>query len=347
MHYPRMWSRLRRTVACGLTALGIGWLPAPVHGDSDPSCQDLFTPVSVAGLALTMYGRLCEPAKGADTIQVLVPGGTYNSTYWDSPYTPDIRSFRLAMNNAGYATLTVDRLGAGRSSRPPSAVLTATIQADAVHQVIQALRSGVGAPRYPKIILGGHSVGSAITIIEAGTYHDEDAVLVTGLTHKFNTAGAAPIIATLVPAPVDPKFAGQGYDPGYLTTSAGTRYSDFQSPGPYDAGAGAMDESTKDVVATGEMLDTVLIGSLSTYSRLINVPVMVAVGAGDPAFCGLLSADCSTARTLYDSEAVYYSPAAHLTTYVLSDFGHSLNYAPNAPDLHAAVISWANGVIGP
>lgn len=345
MRFPRLPARCRHLAAVVLVVLGIGGLPVPGHADT--ACTDEYLPVTVAGLAQTVYGRLCEPAGGAGTVQVLVPGASYNSTYWDSPYTPDIRSFRLAMNDAGYATLTVDRLGTGRSSRPPSAVLTSTTQAGVMHQVVQALRTGHGVPRFAKVILGGHSVGSAIAIIEAGTYHDVDAVLVTGLTHGVDPPGAVPILASLIPATADPKFAGDGYDPGYLTTMAGTRYDSFHYPGPYDVGAVDMDESTKDAFAPGEVVDTVLIGVVTTYSRLIDVPVMLAMGADDPAFCGLLAANCSSAQALYGSEVPYYSPAARLTTYVLAGFGHAINYAPNAPDLHAAVINWANRVAGP
>ncbi len=33
-------------------------------------------------------------------------------------------------------------------------------------------------------------------------------------------------------------------------------------------------------------------------------------------------------------------------TFVLRDYGHSLNLAPDAPQYHAAVIAWADSVIG-
>ena len=136
LHNGRKHQLFRWVCAIALTAMGVGLpVPGPAWA-SEVSCQDLSVPVSVLGTPQTMSGRLCTPA-GANTVQVLVPGGTYNSTYWDISYTPEIRSFRLAMNNAGYATLTVDRLGTGHSSKPPSALLTASTQAEAVHQVIQ------------------------------------------------------------------------------------------------------------------------------------------------------------------------------------------------------------------
>ncbi|WP_132126215.1 alpha/beta hydrolase [Actinocrispum wychmicini] len=337
-----------RRVVLALTAVlasGALGLSAPAQGaQPELVCQDLNLPVSLVGSAQTLYGRLCTPA-GSRTVQVLVPGASYNSSYWDFPYTPETRSYRLAMNNAGYATLTIDRLGTGRSSRPASALLTSFTQATVVHQAIQALRTGTGTPQFDKVILGGHSVGSAIAMIEAGTYHDVDGVLITGLTHGVNALGAVPIVASLTPASLDPRFITKGYDLGYLTTVAGSRYADFHQPGLPVLGVDNTDEATKDAFAAGEVVDTVLLGAVLPYSRRITVPVMLAMG-DDPAFCGLLAADCDTAESLYESEAPAYSPEAHLHTFVLHSYGHSLNLAPDAPVYHAAVVAWADDTVG-
>jgi pimeloyl-ACP methyl ester carboxylesterase len=319
--------------------------PAPAHA-TEPSCQDLDIPVSVPLLGhQVMHGRLCAPS-GARTVQVLVPGATYNSSYWDIGLTPEIRSYRLAMNRAGYATFAVDRLGTGGSSRPFGALLTSTGQAHAVHQVIQALRSGSGGPRFDKVILGGHSQGSATAILEAGAYHDADAVLITGLTHHPDPVNALVIAGSLIPAPQDPVLSRRGLDASYLTTRIGTRYAAFFKPAPPDPEVDAYDESTKDVIAVGEVPDGAL-GVLLPYSRKIAVPVMLVVGDHDGPFCGRpLGTDCSSAEALFRSEAPYYSPAAKLHTFVLPGYGHSINYAPNAPDYFRAVAQWADRVTG-
>ena len=331
-----------------LTALATSLvLTVPVQADAQPAtCTDHYFPVTLAGVPETVYGQLCIPAGGAKTVEVLVPGASYDSAYWNSPYDPSQLSFVDAMNNAGYATLDIDRLGTGRSSHPLSALLTSTTQAITVHQVIQALRAGSQTQAFSSVLLGGHSVGSAIVIIEAGTYHDVNGVLVTGLSHGINPIGAAKILLTLLPADLDPKFASLGLDPGYLTTDPGTRYSSFQSPGPYISGIVNMDEATKDSFAPGEVVDTVLIGVVSTYSKLINVPTMLVMGQDDPAFCGgLIAPNCSTAATLLASEGKYYTPAAKLKTYVVNNWGHSINYAPDAPEYQAAVIAWAKKMV--
>jgi pimeloyl-ACP methyl ester carboxylesterase len=325
--------------------IGAAFLLAPATAQASVvSCQDLFVPVSLLGTPQTMYGKLCAPA-GATTVEVLIPGGSYNSSYWDIGYQPEIRSFRLAMNNAGIATLALDRLGTGRSSKPLSLLVTASAQASAAHQVIQALRAGALGPRFDKVIVGGHSIGSAMAMIEAGTYHDVDGVLVSGMTHQMKWTTVGPTLLQMLPAALDPQLGGRSLDLGYLTTDSGARYNDFHTPGPYIAGAIAYDESTKDVFAATEAVDTTLLTTVVLpVSAQINVPIMIAMG-DDPNFCGFpLGSDCTSADTLRQSEAPFYSAAPSLRTYVLHGYGHAINYAPNAPDYFQAVAAWANGI---
>ena len=281
----------------------------------------------------TMAGRLCVPA-GATTVQVLIPGGTYDRTYWDVGFEPSTHSFTRAQNNAGFATLALDRLGTGLSSKPLSTFVTASTQASAVHQVITSLK-----PRFSKVIVAGHSIGSAMALIEAGTYRDVDGVLVTGFTHKMNYITVVPVLANMIPA---------GLDLGYLTTMPDTRYNSFHKPGPLVPGAISFDESTKDVFAATEAVDTILLNTvIIPISRNITVPVLIVVG-NDTHFCSaglpLMGSDCSSPAALKADEGQFFPSAPRLDTYVLNGYGHSINYAPNAPDYHAVVASWAKGV---
>lgn len=315
-------------------------LPAPTAQAAAPACADQRFPVTIAGLAQTMAATLCVP-DGASTVQVLVPGGFYNRAYWDITVDPDRHSFRRAMNNAGYATLVVDRLGTGASSIPPSVLLTAITQADAVHQVVQAMRT-----RFDRVFLGGHSLGSAISIIEAARYRDVDGVLVTAMGHHLNVLGLAPIAATFVPAVLDPAFAGRPLDLGYLTTMSGTRWRSLHAPGPYDAAIDLLDETTKDVVAPTELVDAALLGTLTPYTAQVDVPVLTVMASADPTFCGPLATDCSSAAALLRAETPFYNQNARLQAYVLPGYGHALNYAPNAPELHDVVVRWADRMVG-
>lgn len=334
----------RGIIAAGGTALACivvaAVLPATAQAQED-NCRDVSVPVSVAEQALSMHGVLCQAlGQSKHTVQVLLPGATYNHTYWDFPYRPDTYNFRLAMNRAGFTTLTVDRLGTGSSSRPPSALVTSISQASAVHQVIQALRQGkFGGESTEKVIIGGHSLGSIIAALEAGTYHDVDGVLLTGISHHLNQVNVAKLFASLRPATLDPEIGNRGYDPGYLATLPGTRAEHFYDPGTTEPGVAETDEKTKDVVTASEASDG--IGTMSTpLSRSIDVPVMLAIGARDKLVCDF-GTNCASAATLEASEAPYFSPAAKLHAFSLPDFGHDINLAPNAPDYQRAVVDWA------
>ncbi|WP_404800109.1 alpha/beta hydrolase [Amycolatopsis eburnea] len=288
----------------------------------------------MALLPQTMHGRLCAPPE-ARTVVVLIPGGTYNASYWDIGYTPETRSFRLAMNNAGIATLALDRLGTGGSSKPLSTLLNASVQATAAHQVIQSVRS-----RFPEVIIGGHSIGAAMAMIEAGRYHDVDGVLVTGMTHRMNLITVIPVLANMIPAPLDPAVPGR--DAGYLTTSPGTRYTAFHAPGPLDEAAIAYDESTKDVFATTEAVDSLTLTTVVTpASQQITVPVLLVLG-NDPHFCGTLGSDCSSPEALRASEAPFFG--GPLRTFILDGYGHAINYAPNAPTYFGVVSDWLKSI---
>ncbi|MFC7616420.1 alpha/beta hydrolase [Actinokineospora soli] len=245
--------------------------------------------MTVPSSAGSVYGRLCVP-EGATTVQVLVPGGTYSSAYWDIGHDPRTRSYRLAMNTAGIATLAVDRLGSGRSSKPSSLLLGVGTQAEALHAVVRSVR-----PRFDRVVLVGHSVGSAIAVTEAATHHDVDGVVVTGLTHQINLPGAVPVFTTLIPAPLS-DLPGYGLDLGYLTTSPGSRYASFHTPAIPDPAALAFDEATKTVVTPLETVDTVLISTLVPMTRRLTVPVMLVMGAGDANFCGPRSARTARQR---------------------------------------------------
>nr|CTQ90451.1 bll2443; unknown protein [Kibdelosporangium sp. MJ126-NF4] len=338
---------IRRSRAIVLAAVALGFLITPLSVDADPSasCADKYFPVQLGQVPQTVYGKLCVPANGANTVQVLIPGGTYNSSYWDIAYSPETRSYRRAMNIAGYATLAIDRLGTGRSSTPLSTLLTTVTEADVVHQVIQQLRLATVEPRFGKVILAGHSFGSGMAIIEAATFHDVDAVLVTGLAHRINIGGTIPVFAATHPVALDPQFAGSGHDPGYMTTVPGTRYDIFHTPGPRTAEAIAHDEATKDTSVYSQAVDLFSIGVISPYSALIDKPVMIALGQ-DTVFCGLLATDCSSGDRIIRTESLYYSAAASLNAYALRGYGHAINYAPNARDYFAAVEQWADHMVG-
>ncbi|WP_433273528.1 alpha/beta hydrolase [Actinosynnema sp. CS-041913] len=332
---------LRYSLAAGAVALLVAsTLTATPPATAAPSCRDVFAPVTVLGHQEVVHGTLCTPDGGGSTVQLLIPGATYNSAYWDYP---GAHSFRSAQNAAGFATLTVDRLGTGGSSKPLAATLTAFGQAEAMHQVVRGLRSGAYGPSFEKVIIGGHSLGAAVSILEAATYRDVDGVLLTGLTHRVNPVGVVAAFANFIPANLDPKF-GLTYPVGYLTTAPGTRYRSFHAPGRPTPRLADLEESTKDVFSPAEAADGLGVAVILPYSRLIDVPVLSVVGSRDAAVCGLLATNCTSAETLREDESPYFS--VPLDTHVVPGYGHSINLAPNADRYYSAVASWASEEVG-
>jgi alpha-beta hydrolase superfamily lysophospholipase len=325
-----------------------GGLPAP-------TCAAYTLPVRIAdpGPAdQTMWGQLCyrgsrEPA----TVQLLVHGATYNHLYWNFPYGNGYYSYVDAATAAGYATFDVDRIGAGNSSRPPSSALTVYAAAVALHDAVTALRTGaVDGHPFQHVIIVGHSLGSAEAWIEAGRYHDVAAVIVTGALHALSPAGLGALEADAYPAADDPKFAGSGLDPGYLTTLPGTRESLFYDPATANPAVVAADEANKDTTTATELAGAAILGEPPTEqpSYQISVPVLSVVGEDDSLFCtGVTAYNCADPASVRAFEAQYYSSAAHLKVVVIPDTGHDLALSTTAPLTDAIMIGWSLSVAAP
>ncbi|MBP2330450.1 pimeloyl-ACP methyl ester carboxylesterase [Kibdelosporangium banguiense] len=333
---------------CAVLA-GVLVIPASAAA-ATPKCSIVSQPVSVIPLLpMTAKGQLCVPDTGTPkTMQLLLHGATYNRVYWDLPYQPARYSYQRDMATRGLATFAVDELGVGGSSRPLSTLLTGAAQASAVHQLVGDLRAGrVDGVRYDKVVLVGHSAGSAISVIEAATYRDVDGVILTGVTHLPNVpVVVGDVVFGLYPVTLDPQLGPRGDDPGYLTTKPGTRGPMYFGPAQTDPLAVAADEAyAKDTVSATSLLDIIGLGLVSPLSRGIDVPVLLVNGTDDTGFCGLIR-DCSTAEALRAQEAPYFSAAAQLSVYVLSGAGHSVALATNSPDYRNVTRDWLSQYVG-
>ncbi|WP_235921774.1 alpha/beta hydrolase [Lentzea tibetensis] len=312
------------TVGAVVTLL-VALLLAPPASATALACEDM----DVAGTR----SELCT--SGSPTVLVLVPGAGYNSTYWDFPYQPEKYSFQRAMNRSGFATVTFDRLGTGRSSVPLGVTVTSTRQAAVLHEVVQSLRD----KGYRRVVLVGHSMGSVDAIFEAGTYHDVDGVVLTGFTHQLDVANVADGFRRhSYPAPLDPKFPG--YDPGYLSTRPGHRAEMFYFPGSYDPHVVSLDEQTKDVFSAAEMADGMALGIIAPYSAAITVPVLVVAGGEDTLFCGN---GCTSQEALFSLERPYFVSSPDVRLHLRRGVGHNLNLHLDAEQVQAVVRDWLNG----
>jgi pimeloyl-ACP methyl ester carboxylesterase len=318
------------------------------------TCSAVKVPVNLSPgtpKSYTIAGELCRPSGATpSTLQVLVPGGTYDRYYWNPPGKPQY-SYVWAATAAGYATLDIDPLGTGMSSKPFSALVTVPTSAYTLHQVIQAARSGsLGTAAFKRVILSGHSMGAALSWHEIANYQDVDGLISADNVHIPSLVGAVTSSSTFYPSMLDPKFLGTTLDPGYLTTRPGTRAATFYNNG--DPSMIAADEALLKQTVSATFVATYFLEDVNLDTSRIHVPVLIAAGQHDRIMCGglvlgLLGTDCSTSSALLHSEAPFYGdPATCLQSYVLPDAGHDINLSVGAAQFFDVANRWADRWIG-
>lgn len=323
-----------------LLATGAAEAKSPVE------CSAHRIPVSIPSSdaraeAHEMAATLCTRSpRAARTIQVLVHGGTYDGRYWDFGFEPETYSYVRRANEAGYATLAIDRLGHGESTRPPAASLTIDNHAATVHQVVQALRAGeVDGVAYDTVLLVGHSIGSGVAVVAAAEYGDVDGVVVSGALHLQGYITPL-VLASLMPAQLEPRFADAPL--GYLTTRPGTRGQNFYFEPGADPAVIAHDEATKDTVVPNEPGD---LQDAMMRSAEIDVPVLSVIGEKDSLFCS--PAGCSGPLGNQAFEPAFYAPEAELELVVIPETGHNLNLHLRAQDFFDVAEDWTDRRFGP
>lgn len=133
-------------------------------------------------------------------------------------YFPAVPSYSYAHQQAraGHISVTVDRLGYGASSRPDGNQVCIGSEADVAHQLVQALKTGAYTPatgtarKYRRVALAGHSASGEISVLEAYSYRDVDALIVVAFS--FSNLPAANISFG---NQRDACQAGTGPSPGY------------------------------------------------------------------------------------------------------------------------------------
>jgi len=321
-----------------------------VHAEArERHCTSTMLPVALGDeqpLTAELFGMLCYRGPAApQTVQVLVHGGTYDQRYWDWPVDNERYSYVNAATAAGYATFAFDRLGTGRSTKPPSGQVDLTANIATIHQVIQALRHGaIGGQPFRHVVYVGHSIGAQLAWAEIATYQDVDAVIISGTDHVPSASGTKRVIDNSYPATQDPQFATAPLDAGYLTSKPGTRGANFYNVSHADPRLIAEDERIKGTFTLGE-IRTVLPLKRTEVSQGITVPVLLAMGEVDNIHCQADTIVC-TPRNLYDQERPHYAAQACLSVLVVKDMGHDMNLDRSAPQWFKAAQRWIDRLFG-
>jgi pimeloyl-ACP methyl ester carboxylesterase len=304
------------------------------------TCQGVRLPVSLQEGQPANYevvGKLCSKPNGKKVVHLLLSGATYGSVYWDFPLLPEFYSYVRHLTGAGYATLNIDRIGIGESSRPPADQVTIQANAFVVHQLIQALHDGrIGS--FSKVILVGHSLGSGIALSEQAQYGDANGLILTGFLHATGP-GFAEVPTLVYPAQNDPRFASQNMPDGYFTTIPGKRSAFYFTP-VADPNVIAGDEQTKETITLGEINTFPPLVLSPTDAQSIHVPVLFVIGSRDNVFC--TPPQCSEARL----EPSFYPADARVEVRVLPGTGHDLNLHFTAPAFFGIAREWSDRRFG-
>lgn len=335
-----------------VTIFGVMWGTNSRTAGAATRCRTMRVPVQVPGYSGDAHitGDYCTPGHSNGTTLLLVAGGGEDADYWDMAGLP-AESLVDAANQAGYTTLAVDRLGTGRSTRPPSSrTITYDAQVATIGQVADALHQ-----HGKRLIAVGHSLGSvALTGVAAAHPHEFSAMVLTG-TGPVNTPLTAELQALYhVPARgVAAKWAK--LDTGYVTTAP----ANVDKGGSlYPPGMNARElrevASHQDILSMTEIHTRPRGDAVKSQDKAIRGPVLVMNGQEDSHYClssrvgakAKVGPQCATQRAFRDYERPML-PNADLSTYVIPHTGHATEWHTSAHASNQRILDWLGKLPAP
>ncbi|KAK1472911.1 hypothetical protein CTAM01_16234 [Colletotrichum tamarilloi] len=369
---------MRPTYAGVLAALIATSFAAPTNISctaSKPVCKELVLPITAAAnnTAFPAYPTSTEPGVlfewlgsfNASTLPNAPVEGTFNISalyceptvkeYWNGENYPNSSfygeySWIYHAASQGYATLAIDNLGNGHSSRPdPVQIVQTPLQLAVVYEILRSIRAGSlsGIPKYDKVIMGTHSYGSIIGRVLATIFPTSgaDAYILTATAAELT--GLNGFIADIAPraaTAVDPRF--KGLAPGYLSATKDIRQVLYGPDGGFNPAVVAWDAASPHMFAAGEIA-----GSGSTQSSTFTGPVMIISGRQDQIACGsgsisdVPAVDCGVGPESHIEQTRSLFPnVEQFVAYVPDNTGHNVNTHYSAPESFGAAHAWLQGV---
>jgi pimeloyl-ACP methyl ester carboxylesterase len=225
-------------------------------------------------------------------------------------------------------------LGYESSGHAPGLKTCVGGQADIAHQVIQQLRAGTYTgsihPKFTKVAIAGHSLGGAITEIEASSFHDVDAAAV------LSYADIAPTPSVLLGSfSWGPKclLGGSPSDgvPGYAYLTRNV--ADYQKNFLKNTPATALPEATalRELNPCGDFMSILSAIPLDTLLvAKIDVPVLIMSGTKDLVF--------DPARVKLQSALFRGSPK--VTTKIVTGATHGITVEPTRTVIISTMDAW-------
>ncbi|PJE93900.1 hypothetical protein CUT44_32450 [Streptomyces carminius] len=303
--------------------------PARHSGD-----LDLRVAVGVNGVdTVRIHAERYVPAGKVRGVQVMVPGATYDHHYFDLGGGGVVSQARQAARE-GWLVIALDRVGTGKSSKPPAASVTTAVQVASIDHFVDRIDAMYrGLP----IALVGHSYGSVVAEGVAARSDKVDALVVTGFLYR-RTAPSFDGFPELVPAATDPVLGREKFPADYLTTSPGSRKFFYHLPNA-DPATVAADERTKSATTAAEVpgFTEELVGR--AFAKAVRVPVLVVVGEEDYLYRG------NDPAAFEPDQRSAFAAAADVRVVLIPGAGHDLALHRNAPFTTMVINWWASSAV--
>lgn len=289
--------------------------------------------------AAVVRGTLTVPHDHDGSLQILLHGGTYNRWYWDPSYRPDEYSYVDFSSARGSATLNLDRLGQGESSKPPAGYLSNDVHALSISRVVAAaIHQELAQTSFNRIVLVGHSMGSAVALRAACDTDRVDGVLITAFSHRRERReGAVNPAEHNHPASVDPVLAEQNLPADYLTTKPGLRGQMFYDPESSDPRLIEQDELHKGTITHSE-LNSFL--EFCTEVLPLTQPCLFIHGQLDPLFGPYVDES-----DLITTERTFLPHAASIDAHLFTSAHHNTNLHRGAiNDWFGIALDWISSL---
>lgn len=264
------------------------------------------------GVTRTIHGTLFTPACDASTVVLLQHGLSYTRAAWDRPGYSVVDSLVAA----GFAVVTVDRLGYGASTLPDGYRVSSESHANNTKQIVDALRGS-----FEHVVIGGHSAGSEISMLAAGLFGVGDAVLALGYTHF-----PSPEIVSDFVTGDNVRALQDDYE--YFLGTPEHRAEMFYTDAA-DSGQIAADTASAVLTPSGEIFSLGKQPSRYVAAR-IGVPIFLQLGDSDRLFPVAFA----------DQQVAMFATAPEVTVDVVTQAGHSFMLHPTGPAGSERMAGW-------
>ncbi|KAK3074674.1 hypothetical protein LTR53_002681 [Teratosphaeriaceae sp. CCFEE 6253] len=306
-----------------------------------------------------IHVQLCVPPHGRkrEILHLLTHGLFADKQYWDVQEDPAQYSWVQAALEAGYSTLSYDRLGTGLSDKPDAYnIVQGPLQVEILRTITEMALKGTLRPSagsapahtarpFTHIVHVGHSYGSFITSAFIGAYGGlSSAAIVTGYIPN-SEGGVYPLAGFgLDYAPTnDPELYGDRSS-GYLVPASVSRlqtlfyhrYSETD-PSGFTNALLAYGEGVKQPGTDGEFLSTSALNL--AYAPAFTGPLQFVEAEFDQVIC---DGDCRGTFTAAALAAIYPN-ASSIDVHIQPGAGQPLTFHRNATAGFRVSLDWLAG----